>query len=695
MATGVTAKVTELPESRVRVEAEVTPEELERALQATARQLGSSMRIPGFRKGKVPPPIIISRIGRQAVLDEAVRERIGRWYVDAISEAAIEPVGDPQLDMGDLPEKEGEPLTFSIEVGVRPEATLGTTTGIEVGRREPHVDEADVDTELEQLRERAARLETVERAAQRGDFVVMDYVGSIDGEPFDGGAGRDQMIELGSGRLIPGFEDQLQNATAGEQREVKVSFPADYGAEHLAGKDASFDVSVKEVKEKVLPDLDDDFALDQAGFDSLDELREDIRARLREADEKRVEQGFRQAVLDAVVKDAKVEVPEQLVAARAKEEWERMLHTLGHQGINREAYLQIAGKSEEELLEEAKPEAEQALRSSPLSSTRRTSSPARATSSTRCRPAPRARTPSPRSCARAWSRPAASTISSATWRSAAHSSGSSSRPRRSPSSRRRRATSCGRRTRTLNSPPAGSSGRPADSGSSLRPDPPTRGGRPGRLARSGPWRKDRQARERTEARTMSPLVPMVVEQTSRGERAFDIYSRLLNERIVFLGTPVDDQIANLIVAQLLHLESEDPDKDISIYINSPGGSVYAGLAIYDTMQFIKPDVQTICVGIAMSMGALLLAGGAKGKRMALPNAKILIHQVSSGFQGQATDIEIHAKEIIDVRERLDRIIAKHTGQDYDKVRTDTERDYFMSSEEATNYGIIDRVISEH
>jgi ATP-dependent Clp protease, protease subunit len=194
---------------------------------------------------------------------------------------------------------------------------------------------------------------------------------------------------------------------------------------------------------------------------------------------------------------------------------------------------------------------------------------------------------------------------------------------------------------------------------------------------------------------MSPLVPMVVEQTSRGERAFDIYSRLLNERIIFLGTPVDDQIANLVVAQLLHLESEDPEKDVSIYINSPGGSVYAGLAIYDTMQFIKPKVQTICVGIAMSMGALLLAGGAEGKRMALPNAKILIHQVSSSFQGQATDIEIHAKEIIDVRRRLDEIIAKHTGKELEAVRKDTERDYFMSSEEAKEYGIIDRVISEH
>src|SRR5881296_2518802 len=173
---------------------------------------------------------------------------------------------------------------------------------------------------------------------------------------------------------------------------------------------------------------------------------------------------------------------------------------------------------------------------------------------------------------------------------------------------------------------------------------------------------------------MSPLIPMVIEQTSRGERSFDIYSRLLNERIVFLGTPVDDQIANLIVAQLLHLESEDPDKDISIYINSPGGSVYAGLAIYDTMQFIKPDVSTICVGMAMSMGAVILAGGAKGKRMALPNAKILIHQVSSGFQGQATDIEIHAREIIDVRQRLDEILAKHTKKELAEVAKDTERD---------------------
>jgi len=192
---------------------------------------------------------------------------------------------------------------------------------------------------------------------------------------------------------------------------------------------------------------------------------------------------------------------------------------------------------------------------------------------------------------------------------------------------------------------------------------------------------------------MSPLIPMVVEQTSRGERAFDIYSRLLNERIIFLGTPVDDQIANLTVAQLIHLESEDPDKDISVYINSPGGSVYAGLAIYDTMQYIKPDVQTICVGIAMSMGALLLAAGTEGKRMATPNAKVLIHQVAGGFQGQATDIEIQARETLNMKRLLEEIISKHSNQPLEKVAKDMERDYFMTAEEAKDYGIVDQVIS--
>jgi ATP-dependent Clp protease protease subunit len=191
-----------------------------------------------------------------------------------------------------------------------------------------------------------------------------------------------------------------------------------------------------------------------------------------------------------------------------------------------------------------------------------------------------------------------------------------------------------------------------------------------------------------------PLVPMVVEQTARGERSFDIYSRLLNDRVVFLGGEVTEELANLIVAQLVHLESDDPDKDISLYINSPGGSIYAGLAIYDTMQFIKPDVATICYGIAMSMGSFLLAGGATGKRMALPNSRILIHQPSGGFQGQSTDIEIHAREVLALRARVDAIYAKHTGQSIERVHADMERDRFFTGEEAVAYGLIDRVIEQ-
>ena len=191
---------------------------------------------------------------------------------------------------------------------------------------------------------------------------------------------------------------------------------------------------------------------------------------------------------------------------------------------------------------------------------------------------------------------------------------------------------------------------------------------------------------------MSPLIPMVIEQTSRGERAFDIYSRLLNERIIFLGTPIDDQIANLIVAQLLHLESEDPDKDISIYINSPGGSVYSGLAIYDTMQFIKPDVSTLCTGLAASMGAFLLCAGAKGKRFILPNSRVMIHQPSGGFSGQASDIEIHAKEVLYLKKKLNEMMAQHTGQPLEVIERDTDRDNFMGAEDAVKYGLVDRVL---
>jgi trigger factor len=357
----VTTTVEELPESRVRVKAEVAPAEVERRVQDTARRLGRDLKMPGFRKGKVPPPIVIQRVGRQYVLDETVRGALGRWYVEALDAAGIHPVGEPEVDLGDLPDP-GNPLTFTIEIGVRPTAQLGDYKGVEAPKREAAADEEAVQAELDALRERAARLETVEEPAGEGDFVVMDYVGSIDDEVFEGGEGRDQLLELGSGRLIPGFEEQLTGASAGDERTVEVTFPDDYGAEHLAGKDAKFAVTVKEIKRKDLPELDDEFASDNAGFDTLDELKEDIAAKLREADEQRADAEYREAVLDAVVAGATVDVPGALVDARSRELWERMLHSMSHQGISKEAYLQISGKTEDEILDEAKPDAEQALR---------------------------------------------------------------------------------------------------------------------------------------------------------------------------------------------------------------------------------------------------------------------------------------------------------------------------------------------
>jgi trigger factor len=357
----VKTSVTELPESRVRVEAEVPAQEVEKRLQRAAREVGRQLKMPGFRKGKVPPPVVIRRVGRDALLEDAVRDGLSRWYVEAIDDAGVEPVGDPKLDLGDLP-GEGKPLQFSIEVGVRPTAKLGRYKGLEVGRREPEVPDEVVDRELEGLRERMATLETVDDAAGKGDFVLVDFTGTVDGEDFAGGTARDELIELGSERLVPGFEDQLAGARANDERTVTITFPDDYGADELKGRTAEFAVTVKEIKRKDLPELDDEFAVDAAGFDSLHELRDDLRDRLREREEQQIAAEFREAVLDAAAAEAHVEVPDSLVHARAHELYHQMIHSLSHQGISEEAYLRIAGKDHDQMVDEAKPDAERALR---------------------------------------------------------------------------------------------------------------------------------------------------------------------------------------------------------------------------------------------------------------------------------------------------------------------------------------------
>jgi trigger factor len=357
----VTTTVTELPESRVKVEAEVTPKAVEQALLDTAKILGRDLRVPGFRKGKVPPPVVLRRYGRESVLDEALRRSIGEWLQAAVEDAGISTVGEPHLHIGETPSA-GEAITFDFEIGVRPVATLGDVSSLEVGRREPQADDARIDAELEQLRERQAKLESVDREAAEGDTVLVSFVGRIDGEEFDGGSGRDQLIELGSGRLIPGFEDQLQGARKDEEREVRVTFPDDYGAEHLQGAEAVFTVTVHDVQERRLPELDDAFAESAAGTDTLAELREEIGERLKEQDEAAIEREFREAVIDTLALQAEVEIPDSLAEARAGELLDRTLHQLSHQGISRELYFQMTGKTEEEVVAEARPEAARSLR---------------------------------------------------------------------------------------------------------------------------------------------------------------------------------------------------------------------------------------------------------------------------------------------------------------------------------------------
>jgi len=354
--------VTELPDSQVRVEVEVPAEQVARGMQRAARSLAREMRLPGFRKGKAPPSLVIQRLGYGAVLQEAIRESLPEWYERGLLDSGISPIGDPNIEIVSAPEGEDEPLSFKFEIGVRPQAKLGEYRGLEVGRAEAEPTDEIVEREVERIRAGFARLEPVERAAAEGDVLLIDFEGLLDGRAFEGGKASDYLLELGSGQLIEGFEEQLVGVSGGEQRQVEVTFPEDYQAEQLAGQDAVFAVEVKEVREKVLPELDDDFAAEASEFETLDELRADVAERVDEAIGERAEQDFRVAAVDAAALAATVEIPDPLVAARAAERWERVERQLAGRGMDPNTYLQMQGKTREELLEESKPDAERELR---------------------------------------------------------------------------------------------------------------------------------------------------------------------------------------------------------------------------------------------------------------------------------------------------------------------------------------------
>ncbi|MGV1049970.1 MAG: trigger factor [Solirubrobacterales bacterium] len=354
--------VKELPGSRVSVEVEVPAKDVERAASRAARAMAKEMRMPGFRKGKAPPSLLIQRLGFGPVLEEAIRDSLPEWYERALLDTGISPIGDPSIEMVSTPEAEGEALEFKFEVGVRPPAKLGEYRGLEVGRAENEVPDDVVDREIERVREGFARLEPVEREAAEGDSLLIDFEGLVDGTAFQGGKAEDYLLSLGSGQLIEGFEEQLVGAEPGEERDVEVTFPEEYQAEHLAGEDAVFKVRVKEVREKILPELDDDFASDASEFETLEELRADVREKVGAALDSRAEEDFRVAAVDAAVAAATVEVPDELVTARATERWERMERQLAQRGMDPNAFLQMQGKAREELIEESKPDAEKELK---------------------------------------------------------------------------------------------------------------------------------------------------------------------------------------------------------------------------------------------------------------------------------------------------------------------------------------------
>jgi trigger factor len=331
-------------------------------VQRAARALAREMRMPGFRKGKAPPSLVIQRLGYGPVLEEAIRETLPEWYERALLSSGIAPVGDPGIEIVSAPQAEGEPLGFKFEIGVRPKAKLGDYKGLEVGRPEAEAPGEIVDREIERMRQGFARLEPVERAATVGDVLLVDFEGLVEGKTFEGGTATDYLLELGGNQLIEGFEEQLLGASAGETRQVEVSFPGDYQAEQLAGADALFKVEVKEVREKVLPDLDDDFAAEASEFDSLEELRADIGERVAKVMEERIEQDFRIAAVDAAAKTATVELPDDLVSARAGERWERVERQLASRGMSPDSYLQLQGKTREEIVEESRPDAERELK---------------------------------------------------------------------------------------------------------------------------------------------------------------------------------------------------------------------------------------------------------------------------------------------------------------------------------------------
>ena len=523
---------------------------------------------------------------------------------------------------------------------------------------------------------------------------MISFVGSRDGEPFEGGTSERMPIILGQERLIPGFEANLLGLEVGGSTEFDITFPDDYPETELAGKAAHFAVDLRELREKVLPELDQDFIGTLGDFADLDALRADVKERLERNALDRARHGFADQIIDYAVANSTVDLPPILVDQEVEVMHDEFRASIARQGITEEAYLKALDKTDADLHAEFRPGAEKRVRTllvlSKIADAEGVTVPDAEVDAEVARG--RERYPDDARLQEYFSSDRGRTYIRSTLRRSRVVEGLidewlAAHPDQGPLPHLEDMPGATHDHDGHDHDAANATANAAidatDPGSILEDVPAeTMFRRP--LA-------DHPSRDHAEPGSPKMLVPMVIESSSRGERAYDIYSRLLRERIIFLGDAIEDHLANLVIAQLLFLESEDPEKDISLYINSPGGQVTSGLAIYDTMQYLRAPVSTICIGMAASMAAVLLAAGAKGKRYALPNSRIMIHQGSGGFRGNAPDAVIQMKEWEYLVQRNHEILARHTGQPLDKIIHDTDRDYFMAPEEASDYGIIDAV----
>ncbi|KGQ11245.1 ATP-dependent Clp protease ATP-binding subunit ClpX [Beauveria bassiana D1-5] len=618
----------------------IAADSIETAVKSELVNVAKKVRIDGFRKGKVPMTVVAQRYGA-SVRQDVLGELMSRNFIDAIIKEKINPAGAPNYVPGEY--KLGEDFTYAVEFEVYPEVELQGLEAIEVEKPVVEVTDEDVDAMLDTLRKQQATWKDSDAAATAEDRVTIDFTGSVDGEVFEGGKASDFVLAMGQGRMIPGFEDGIVGHKAGEEFTIEVTFPEEYHAENLKGKAAKFDIVLKKVEARELPEFTEEF-IKRFGVEdgSVAGLRTEVRKNMDRELKGAVRNRVKSQAIDGLVNANNIDVPAALIdgeidvlrrqaaqrfGGNEKQALELPRELFEEQAKRRVVVGLLLGevirthelKADEErvkgLIEEMASAYEDPTEviefygknKELMDNMRNVALEEQAVEAV---------------LAKAKVSEKATTFSE-----------------------------------LMNQQAIGARNIETD------------------MSYSG---------ERDQLAPHMALVPMVVEQTSRGERSYDIYSRLLKERVIFLTGQVEDHMANLIVAQMLFLEAENPEKDIYLYINSPGGVITAGMSIYDTMKFIKPDVSTICMGQACSMGAFLLTAGAKGKRFCLPNSRVMIHQPLGGYQGQATDIEIHAKEILKVKARMNELMAEHTGKSLEQIEKDTERDRFLSASEAVD-----------